>query len=148
MYTISNYSLIKVISFIGLSLTDDIMVSHCPPRFWVFCFINYSSFFSENSCMMGCSTVKATGLVFVCFVVLNPCVLLVNRVDFGLFCFMNFPILHPPPQSVFFPGYGNTSTTFYRNSSLDAQSGQKRMLVGGIRKLFEQQHTPLPTNLL
>ena len=28
---------------------------------------------------------EATGLGFVCFVVINPCVLLANRVDFGLF---------------------------------------------------------------
>ena len=33
-------------------------------------------------------------LGFVC----NPCVLSANRVDFGLFCFINFPISPPPPH--------------------------------------------------
>ena len=33
---------------------------------------------------MGCGA-EATGLGFVCFVVINPCVLSANRVDFGVF---------------------------------------------------------------
>ena len=36
-------------------------------------------------------------LNFVCFVVINPPVLSANRVDLGLFCFINFPFLLPPP---------------------------------------------------
>ena len=32
------------------------------------------------------------------FVVINPGVLLANRVDLGFFCFINFPILLPPPS--------------------------------------------------
>ena len=44
---------------------------------------------------MGCSAAEATGLGFVCFAVLNPCVLSANRVDFGLFCFISFQILPP-----------------------------------------------------
>ena len=36
---------------------------------------------------MGCGAAEATGLGFVCFVV-----------DLGFFCFINFPILPPPPQ--------------------------------------------------
>ena len=47
--------------------------------------------------VMGCGAAEATGLGFVCFVVINPCVLSANRVDFGLFCFINFPIYPPPP---------------------------------------------------
>ena len=41
----------------------------------------------------------ATGLSFVCFFVINP----INRVDLGIFCFINFPAalfyttFHPPP---------------------------------------------------
>ena len=35
---------------------------------------------------------RATGLGFVCFVVINPRVLSANRVDLGFFCFINFPI--------------------------------------------------------
>ena len=39
---------------------------------------------------------EATGLGFVCFVVINPCVLSASRVDFGLFFPLNFPITPPP----------------------------------------------------
>ena len=39
--------------------------------------------------VMGCGAAEATGLGFVCFVVLNLRVLSANRVDFGLFCFIN-----------------------------------------------------------
>ena len=42
-----------------------------------------------------CGAEEATGMGFVCFVVINPCVLSANRVDFGFFCFINFPILLP-----------------------------------------------------
>ena len=41
---------------------------------------------------MGCGAAEATGLGFVCFVVINPRVLSANRVDFGLSCFINFSI--------------------------------------------------------
>ena len=44
---------------------------------------------------MGCGAAEATGLGFVCLVVINPHVL---RVDFGPFLYINFPILPPPPQ--------------------------------------------------
>ena len=47
--------------------------------------------------VMGCGAAEATGLGFVCFVVINPPVLSANRVDFGLFCFIDFSFLHPPP---------------------------------------------------
>ena len=30
---------------------------------------------------MGCGAAEATGLVFVCFVIINPCVLSAGRVD-------------------------------------------------------------------
>ena len=46
---------------------------------------------------MGCGAAEATGLGFVCFVVLNPCVFSANRVDLGFFV-LNIPIFHPPPQ--------------------------------------------------
>ena len=44
---------------------------------------------------MGCVAAEATGLGFVCFVVINPCVLSANRVYLGFFCFINFPTLSP-----------------------------------------------------
>ena len=52
---------------------------------------------------MGCGAVEATGLGFFCFVVINPCVVSCQPtelfwVDFGLFCFISFPILLPPPS--------------------------------------------------
>ena len=40
--------------------------------------------------LMGCGAAEATGLGFVCFIVINPCVLSTNIVDFGLFLFHNF----------------------------------------------------------
>ena len=43
---------------------------------------------------------EATGLGFVCFVVINPRVLSANRVDLGFFSFINFPISPPPPQII------------------------------------------------
>mgnify|MGYP003571709352 CR=1 FL=1 len=43
---------------------------------------------------MGCGAAEATGLGFVCFVVINLRVLF-NRVDLGFFCFINVPILLP-----------------------------------------------------
>ena len=42
---------------------------------------------------------EATGLGFVCFVVINPCALSANRVDFGLFLFNKFSNFTPPPQT-------------------------------------------------
>ena len=47
--------------------------------------------------VMGCAVAEATVLDFVCFVVINPRVLIANRVDFGLLCFINFSILLTPP---------------------------------------------------
>ena len=46
---------------------------------------------------MGCGAAEATGLGFVCFVVINPRVLLANRVDLTFFVsyISNFT---PPPQ--------------------------------------------------
>ena len=49
---------------------------------------------------MGCGAAKATGLGFVCYVVINPRVS-ANRVDLGS-CFMNFRFINPPPPSVSF----------------------------------------------
>ena len=45
--------------------------------FELFCFINAG--------VMACGVAEATGLGFVCFAVINPCVLTANKVDFGLF---------------------------------------------------------------
>ena len=39
-------------------------------------------------------------LHFVCFLLLSNLVLSANRVDLGFFCFINFPILLPPPPTV------------------------------------------------
>ena len=39
------------------------------------------------------------GLGFCCFVVINPRVLLANRVDFGLFLFYKFSNFTPPPPT-------------------------------------------------
>ena len=47
--------------------------------------------------LMGCGATEATGLGFVCFVVINPHVLTANRVDFGLFLFHKFFNFTPPP---------------------------------------------------
>ena len=50
---------------------------------------------------MGCGAAQSTGLGFVCFVVINPRVLSVNGVDFGIFLFHKFSNLpHPPPQGL------------------------------------------------
>ena len=43
---------------------------------------------------------EATGLGFVCFVVLNPRVLSANRVDFGFFLFQKLSNFTPPPSSL------------------------------------------------
>ena len=46
---------------------------------------------------MGCGAAEANGLGFVCFVILNPRVLL-DKVDLAVFfLFHLFPILPPPP---------------------------------------------------
>ena len=47
---------------------------------------------------MGCGAAEATDLAFVCFVVINPRVLLANRVDFGLFFVSYIFQFTPPPQ--------------------------------------------------
>ena len=52
--------------------------------------------------VMGCGAAEATGLDFVCFIVINPCVLSTNRVDLGSFCIINFPIFLPPPPCFYF----------------------------------------------
>ena len=44
---------------------------------------------------LGSGAAEATGLGFVCFVVLNPRVLSANRVDLGLFLFHKFSIFTP-----------------------------------------------------
>ena len=48
--------------------------------------------------VMGCGAAEATGLGFVCFIVLNPRILSANGVDLGFFCFINGPISPPPPS--------------------------------------------------
>ena len=60
-----------------------------------FCFINFPIFPG----VMGCSAAEATGLGFVCFVVINPRVFSANRVDLGFFLFHIFSNFPPPPQS-------------------------------------------------
>ena len=53
--------------------------------------------------VMGCGAGEATDLGFACFVVINPCVLSTNRVDFELFfccCFINFPIVTPRTEAL------------------------------------------------
>ena len=47
--------------------------------------------------LMECGAAEATGLNFVCFVVINPRVLSANRVNFGLFLFHKFSNFTPPP---------------------------------------------------
>ena len=47
---------------------------------------------------LGCGAVEATGLSFVCFVVINPRVFSANRVVLGFFCFKKVPILPLPPS--------------------------------------------------
>ena len=49
--------------------------------------------------VMGCDATEATGLDFVCFVVISPRVLSAKGVDLGFFCFINFPF-HPPPPRI------------------------------------------------
>ena len=81
--------------------------------FWyytiIFCVMSNTFFFRGGGAVshfpillyaggMGRGAAEATGLGFVCFVVSNPRVP-ANRVDFGFFLFINFPILPPPPDS-------------------------------------------------
>mgnify|MGYP003571761694 CR=1 FL=1 len=48
--------------------------------------ISFSTlFFQFYAGVMGYGAAEATGLGFVCFVAINPCVLLANRVDLGFF---------------------------------------------------------------
>ena len=53
--------------------------------------------------VIGCGAAEATGLGFVCVVVLNPRVLSASRVDLGFFSFINVPILPPPPALTILP---------------------------------------------
>ena len=80
-----------------LCLQDNLCLASLPPITdfsSIFLFVWYiSQFYSP---LEWCRS-DWTGLGFVCFVVINPRVLSANRVDFGLFCFINFPILLPPP---------------------------------------------------
>ena len=48
-------------------------------------FVFVSQIVHFDARVMGFGAAEATGLGFVCFVVINPRVLLSNRVDFGLF---------------------------------------------------------------
>ena len=50
---------------------------------------------------IGCGAAEATGLGFVCSVVINSRVLLANRVDLGFFVFVSyiFQFFPPPPQA-------------------------------------------------
>ena len=92
--------------------------------------------FTINCPILGAA--EATGLGFVCFVVINPCVLAAKRVDFGIFLFYEFsnftpifieisfvllqscfwilfkifPIYPPPPQAAYSP-YGDDETPAY-----------------------------------
>ena len=52
-----------------------------------------------NTLTNRCSAAKATGLGFVCFVVINPCVLSTNRVGFGLLFFHKFSNYSPSLQT-------------------------------------------------
>ena len=77
-----------------------------PPLPQVISFFYFYNFPFSHAGVMGCGTAKATDLSFVCFVIINPCVLSsANRVDFGLFCFINFPFLLPPHQPQALPRY-------------------------------------------
>ena len=49
---------------------------------------------------MECGAAEATGLGFVCFVVINPRMLSANRVDFGHFVeIIQFYLYPPPPRA-------------------------------------------------
>ena len=66
---------------------------------WIICFENFLLTPPPPAGVIGCGgAVEVTGLDFVCFVVINPRVLLANRVDFGLFLFHKFSNFDPPPQ--------------------------------------------------
>ena len=70
-------------------------------RFFLSSWIPNIDSFPETPCLwgIGCGATEATGLGFVCFVVINPCVLSANRVDLGFFLFhkfSNFTPLGPP----------------------------------------------------
>ena len=55
--------------------------------------------FSLCAGVMGCGAAEATGLGFICFVVINPRVLSANIVDFGpFFLFHKLSNLTPPPS--------------------------------------------------
>ena len=69
---------------------------------WSCAFFGWSLLLSYAG-VMGCGAAEATGLGFVCFVVINPRVLSANKVDLGsfffffffFFFFINYPILPP-----------------------------------------------------
>ena len=73
------------------------IIPHTPPTitFPPMFFIEFPSFGSQ---MMGGGAAEATGMGFVCFIVINSRVLSANRVDLAFFYFINFPILPPPPS--------------------------------------------------
>ena len=67
-----------------------------PPQYSKIFFIEIEFVFYAG--VMGYGAAEATGPGFVCFVVINPCVLSATEfIWFGLFCLINFPILLPPP---------------------------------------------------
>ena len=70
---------------------------HPPPSYiidWVFFSIQH--YFSFYFHLFPPSRWEATGPGFVCYVVINPCVLSANRVDLGLF-FISYILLPLPP---------------------------------------------------
>ena len=99
-----NVHIILIHMYISLSY----LFLYCPTYQLILFFLFYSSPLVCNVIpppppwVMGCGAAEATGLGFVCFVVINPCVLSANRVDLVFFCFINFPILLPPPRQNLF----------------------------------------------
>ena len=55
--------------------------------------------------VMGCGAAEATDLGFVCFVVINPCVLSAYRVYFGIFCCCFLLLFHKSPIISKFPSF-------------------------------------------
>ena len=64
----------------------------------LFCFRNFSIEPPLSPRVMGCGAAEVTGLGFVCFVVMTPCVLSASRIDYGLFRFHNIFNFTPPPR--------------------------------------------------
>ena len=69
--------------------------SVCALFLWDFCALSFISLHWSD----GCGAAEATGLGFVCFVVINPCVLSANRVDLR-FLFHKFSNFTPPPLRI------------------------------------------------